>query len=391
MIQQKIIFTQSRIDVHKESVYMTALDEDGRILEQYEMPNSDEEWTKFREKYMELKPDIAMEMSTSGKYVARLLRDMGFSVHIADPANLALIFKSSKKNDKEDSYKLAKLLRLNELPEVYLPSKEAESLRNLVRYRKSLGEDITRLKNKVHAILSGYGIHINASDIFGKKGLKVIENVSSILSLEDRFILNNILLRINELLAIESMVEEEISKLGENNEKVRLLMTIPGINVYSASAILAEIDDISRFPTKEHLASYAGLVPRQDQSGSRDIRGHISKRGPSTLRFIMVNAAHNVIKFSKRMKSKYLSLVRRIGKNRAIVAIARILLEKIFIMLKKGEEFIDNIDKLTERKIRTMEEKAKLAKRAVRSIDIQQTIKLIKGNVISHATKELFS
>jgi len=186
------------IDVHKKSVYVTALEEDGEVLEQYEMANNDEEWRKFREKYMELKPDIAMEMSTSGKYIARLLRDMGFSVHIADPANLALIFKSSRKNDKEDSYKLAKLLRLNELPEVYLPSKEAESLRKLVRYRKSLVEDITRLKNKVHAILSGYGIHINASDIFGKKGLKVIEKVSSKFSMEDKFVLNDLLLRSHE-------------------------------------------------------------------------------------------------------------------------------------------------------------------------------------------------
>ncbi len=57
-----------------------------------------------------MKPDIAMEMFASGKYVARLSRDLGFSVHISDPANLALIFKSSRKNDKEDSYKLAKLL-----------------------------------------------------------------------------------------------------------------------------------------------------------------------------------------------------------------------------------------------------------------------------------------
>jgi len=62
------------IDVHKKSVYMTAIDEYGKLIEQYEMVNSDEKWTKFREKYMELKPDIAMEMSTSGKYIARLLR-----------------------------------------------------------------------------------------------------------------------------------------------------------------------------------------------------------------------------------------------------------------------------------------------------------------------------
>ncbi len=154
---------------------------------------------------------------------------------------------------------------------------------------------------------------------------------------------------------------------------------------------MEEIDNLSRFPTKEHLASYAGLATRQDHSGNRYIRGHISKYCSSILRFIMLSGAHDVIKFSKRMRNKYLSLVRQIGKNRSIVTIARIFLEKIFIMLKKGEEFIDNIDTLTERKIRTTEEKAKESKRAVRNMDIQKTIKLIKGNGIFDLTKELFS
>ena len=78
----------------------------------------------------------------------------------------------------------------------------------------------------------------------------------------------------------------------------------------ASAAIMAEIDDISRSGSKEKLASYAGLVPRQNQSGSSDIRGHITKHGPSMLRFIMVNDAHSVIKYSERMKIKYLSLVR---------------------------------------------------------------------------------
>lgn len=106
-----------------------------------------------------------------------------------------------------------------------------------------------------------------------------------------------------------------------NDRNVNLLMTIPGIGIYSSAAIMAEIDDISRFSSKEKLASYAGLVPRQDQSGSSDIRGHITKHGPPMLRFIMVNAAHIFIKYSERMKRKYFCLVRRLGKNRAIVAI----------------------------------------------------------------------
>jgi len=85
------------MDIHKESVYVTAMEEDGTIREQYEMKNSDEEWREFKEKYIQLKPDIALEMSTSGKYVARLLRDMGFSVHVTDPASLTLIYNTSRK------------------------------------------------------------------------------------------------------------------------------------------------------------------------------------------------------------------------------------------------------------------------------------------------------
>ncbi len=65
--------------------------------------------------------------------------------------------------------------------------------------------------------------------------------------------------------------------------------------------------------------------------------------------------------------------MRRIGKNRAIVAIARILLERIFIMLTRGEKFIDNVDELTERKIKSMEEKAREAKKKERNADIQRT------------------
>ena len=160
------------------------------------------------------------------------------------------------------------------------------------------------------------------------------------------------------LLRKESMVEDEISRSVMNDRNVNLLMTIPGLGIYSSSAIMAEIDDISRFSTKEKLASYAGLVPRQNQSGSSDIRGHITKHGPSMLRFILVNAAHSVIKYSDRIRRKYLSLLRRLGKSRAIVAIARILIEIIYTMLSRGTEFIDRIDALTERKMVAMRSRA---------------------------------
>ena len=83
----------------------------------------------FRSRYLDLRPEIALEVSTPGKYIARKLRDIGFSVHLADPSKLSLIFMTAKKNDRKDSYKLAKLLRLKELPEVHLPSRFSDALR----------------------------------------------------------------------------------------------------------------------------------------------------------------------------------------------------------------------------------------------------------------------
>ena len=69
---------------------------------------------------------------------------------------------------------LAKLLRLGELPEVHVPSRESDQLRSLVRYRQSIGRDITMIKNIIHALLSSHGMVIDASDIFGKRGISQI-------------------------------------------------------------------------------------------------------------------------------------------------------------------------------------------------------------------------
>ena len=106
-----------------------------------------------------------------------LLRDMGFSVHMADSSKLPVIYRSTKKNDREDSYKLARALHLGELSEVYLPSAEIDDLRSMTRYRKSTGEEITMLKNRIHATLTRHGISIPVADIFGNRGLRILQGV----------------------------------------------------------------------------------------------------------------------------------------------------------------------------------------------------------------------
>ena len=183
-------------------------------------------------------------------------------------------------------------------------------------------------------------------------------------------------------------IENEMAKIGKDREDVKKLMTIPGINIYIATGIIGEIGDIHRFRNKESVASYAGLVPRQDQSGKNDRKGHITKEGPSILRYLLVLAAQTVIKYSKKMKNKYLSLVKRIGRNRAIVAIARILAETIFTMLKKNVDFEDEIIPLTEKKIKKMIERANSG---IGEINIQESIKLISSKGFKSLSTKPFS
>ena len=177
--------------------------------------------------YRTCEVEIALETSTSGKYAARLLRDNNFSVHLADPSKLALIFRSAKKNDREDSYKLAKLLGVGELPEVHISSRETDDLKTLVRYRRSLGEESTAIKNRIHAILAMHGIAIDESDIFGKRCMRKIEEAISKMTATENIVMSDMLEKIIELNRRRQMIEDEIGRISNNNEEVKLLMTIP--------------------------------------------------------------------------------------------------------------------------------------------------------------------
>ena len=155
------------LDVHKRSVYATVMNDNGNIIIQRNMENNMETVNGFLSVYKD--HDIVIESSTSGKYLSRELLKLNYKIHLINPSKVPEISNNYKKTDKEDSLKLAELFRLNALSEVYIPSEETENIRSLVRYRHSLGEEITLKKNKIHALLTSYGIIIKATDPFGKK------------------------------------------------------------------------------------------------------------------------------------------------------------------------------------------------------------------------------
>jgi transposase len=333
------------LDVHKRSVYGTVMEDNGNIIVQRNMENNMETVNGFLSLYKN--HDVVIESSTSGKYLSKELLMLDYKVHLINPAKVPEIANNYKKTDKEDSFQLADVFRKGGMKEIYIPSEEIENIRSLVRYRHSLGEELTLKKNKIHALLALYGIIIKATDPFGKKGLREIENSYNNLSYSDRIVLRSLLSDISSIKDREKEIETEISSISNNNNDIKLLMTIPGINFYTASGILSEIGTINRFENKLKFASYTGLIPSEHSSGTKTVKGHITKHGPSLLRFFLVETVHSLIKFTKKFRSKYLSIVRRLGKKRSIIAIARILAETIYIMLKNNTKYIEKERKET--------------------------------------------
>ncbi|MDG6932911.1 MAG: IS110 family transposase [Nitrososphaerota archaeon] len=173
----------------------------------------------------------------------------------------------------------------------------------------------------------------------------------------------------NELLAVIAQLNEEIQKfdskiasIAVEDNNVRLLMTMPGINFVTAQTIMAEIVDIKRFTTPYKLISYAGLTPSRRDSGNKKTSGmEITHEGSSWLRYAMVEAAGTTIMYDERIKTFYTRVAKRRGPQKAKVAAAREMLFILWQMLAKSEPYRGSNPRMTQEKYKSMERKSKLA------------------------------
>lgn len=232
---------------------------------------------------------------------------------------------------------LAHLLRADLVAASYVPNKETRARRSLLRHRANLVKTRTEIKNRIHNLLDKYDLKSDFSDIFGKQGLEWLQGLQ--LPPIDRTILNSDLALLDSLETQIQNMNIEIAKLACNQEDAKLLMTMPGIDYYSAMIISSEIGDVKRFSTAEKLASWAGLAPSIHQSGSQTKRGHITKQGSRMLRWILVQSAQISHRCDPRFQHMYQRIAARRGNNKAIIAVAREMLTVAYYMLTRREEY----------------------------------------------------
>ena len=331
------------LDVHVTHTSVCILDGNGKRVKRETLRGP---WTKIADLVRGLrgKAAVCFEASTAYGYLYELLGEVADRVVVAHAGQLRLIFRSKQKHDRADAEKLAKLLYLDEVPAVYVPTREVRDWRQLVEHRRAIVAKRTRTKNALRAIVRTIGERPpKGFGMWTKKGAAWLAE----LGLPTMSALRRDLL-LEELAMFDRQVkraEEELARRSESCPAVALLRTIPGVGPRSAEAVVAYLDDPSRFATAKQVASYFGLVPSQDQSGSINRLGHITREGPSSVRGLLCEAAWRSIACSPTV-ARYNDRIQRGDPERkkiALVATAHYLVRVMHAMLRDNRPWQEQV------------------------------------------------
>ena len=316
--------------------------------------------------------DVCME--STGKYwipVFNILESRNINVTIANPKWVKAV--KGNKDDKKDSKWIGDLFRLGLVPGSFIPTKPIRILREFTRYRYKLVSMKSSEKNRFQNAFTVCNIGLDSvvSDMFGKSATLITDyllsddtfdpdtcvsllqrslkkKADSVLeSIKGYQITKEQKLRMNTVRSHLTYIENSIKYLDDTIDSmvipyeplITLMCTIPGIDRHSAITVISEIgNDVSLFGSSKRLCSWAGFTPGSNESAGKKKSVRISRAGVY-LKPALVEVAHCAVTSTKSpyYKNKYEKLVKRRGKKRAIIAIARMILTAIYNMLSTGE------------------------------------------------------
>jgi transposase len=278
-----------------------------------------------------------VEMMSGAVWVRDQLELCGWEVEIAHARKVRDVAPLACKTDKVDARVLAELCRRDLVPALWVPSPEDRAIRELLRRRAHLVKARTSQRNRIFGLLTQFGLRISlrrlrepdALELLARRGVPAVWRAS----------IASHLAEIDHLERRIAPVDRELRPIANEDERARLLQTIPGVGPLIGLTFASEIGEVSRFASASKLVGYAGLAPRISQSGERSATGRLSKAGSRTLRWAAVEAANQAWRRSNPFHEHYLRIAARHGKNPAKSAVARKLLITSWHMLSRGQVF----------------------------------------------------
>jgi transposase len=327
------------IDVGKRRCRAALKDDAGRILDELFFYNTNDGISDLIGKAQDYGECVAVVESTGNMWIRihDILEENGIDTVLANPYKTKIIAEAKIKSDKLDARILADLLRAGLIYESYVPIREFREKRSLVRHRIVLSRTRTKLANRIHSVLDKYDYKTELTDVFGKSGIMWLRTLQ--VSPIDRMILDTSLESIQAINRQIEIVSREITRYAWDNEDVRILLSMTGVNVFSAMLISVEVVDIKRFSTPWKLVSYAGLAPGTRESSGKTKTGRITKQGSPWLRWILVQCTKVAIRHDQHFRTFYERIRTRKGSPKAIVATAKEMLVIIWYMLIRHEPY----------------------------------------------------
>jgi transposase len=321
------------VDIHKSYLMVGAIDSEQRIVLQ---PRKVELHRFLAWAQANLLPSdaVVLEATTNAWTIYDQLVGLVARVVVAHPAKVKLIAEARVKTDKVDVLTLAKLLRADMLPEVWVPPMHVRDLRALLSHRRRLVALQTTAKNRLHSVVHRLNLKPPAGDLFARKQREWWKLLD--LSATERLRVDQDVATLEHIEPQIEQVDAELRRLSTSEEwveQVPYLVQLPGMGLLTAMTILGAIGDVTRFGSAKQLVGYAGLGAGVHASGKTHRDKGITKQGRRDLRFVLVEAARVAVQTHPHWKKEFAPLAKRIGEHKAVVAIARKLLIVVWHVL----------------------------------------------------------
>src|SRR2546430_1936109 len=322
------------VDFHPEFQQIASVDTDTGEFQEKRLTHCEEAEKFYRAVAASgQKVRVGMEASGHARWFERLLAELQIELWIGDAAEVRTKRVRKQKTDRQDAQLILRLLLEDRFPQIWVPSGENRDLRQLLWHRHRMVQARTRIMNQLQGVALNEGLRCKKR-LWRESGREQLEAFRlARWASRRRHDLLELLDRLTPTIAeLTQASEREAEKCPE----ARRLQTHPGVGPLTALAFVLIIGKADRFRCGKQIASYLGLVPLEDSSGSRRRLGHITKQGNTLLRFLLVEAAQVTVRSDPGWRSKYHHLMMRRGRKIAKVAMVRRLAVRMYWMMRKG-------------------------------------------------------
>ena len=250
--------------------------------------------TGFNSLFESLAPTrVALEAGTHSPWASRHLQSLGHEVIVANPRQVQLITESARKNDRIDAEKLARLARVDPklLSPIHHRSEQAQLDLAHIRAREHMVYSRTGFINSARGQAKSLGVRLESCDAD-----QVSKEMSKHFSEEIQAVLNPLLELAAVITAQIKEADQRIQQIAKRYPVIELLTPIWGVGTLTALAFVLTLGEQQRFDTSRQVGSYLGLTPGQSQSGKSDPQQRITKQGDRTMRWLLVQCAHCIVR-----------------------------------------------------------------------------------------------